>query len=213
MTQSGAGTGDRFAGLALIGAAAASLVAMAHHPAGAHSGPAAGLVHGAMILLLAGIAFGFVHFARRRGLARPAMLAGLVAFSVSLVAHVGAATINGFVVPALASRGAGAVGHDVFLLAWEANQALARLGVFATGAAFLLWSGDLLRGPGGEARLVGAAGLPAGAVPAILLAAGAIRMDVAGAFLVYAAHGAWVALVGVHLLRGGLGAPAEARPA
>lgn len=207
------GGGDRIAGLLLIGAAAASLIAMAHHPSGAHAGAMAGLVHGAMMLVLAAMAFGFAHFARRRGLERPAVLAGLVAYAISAGAHLGAAAINGFVVPALALRGAGAVGHDVFLLAWEANQALARLGVFASGAAFLLWSLDWLRRPGLEFRLIGLAGLAAGAVPAGLLAAGAIRMDVAGAFLVYAAHGAWSALVGLHLLRGGLDAETRAKPA
>lgn len=197
-------TADRIAGLSLIGAAALSVLTMAHHPSGAHAGALAGLVHGAMIVLLAAMAFGFAHFAGRRGLGRPAVLAGLVVYGLSLLAHVGAATINGFVVPALALRGQGAVGHDIFLFAWQANQALARLGVVATGAAFLLWSLDFLRRPGGEARLIGFAGLVAGTVPAALLAAGAIRMDVAGAFLAYAVHAAWTVLVGVHLWRGGL---------
>ena len=204
--------GDRTAGMFLIGPAAASMVAMAHHPSGAHAGGQSGLVHGAMIVLLTLMAFGFLHFARRRGLGRPPVLAGLVAYAISLFAHVGAATINGSVVPALAARGPGAVGHDAFLLAWEANQALARLGVFATGAAFLLWSADLLRASGGERRLIGLAGLLAGGLPAALLAGGWIRMDVAGAFAVYAAHGAWAALVGLHLMRGGLEAGA-AEPA
>ena len=200
--------GDRTAGLFLIGPAAASVVAMAHHPSGAHAGGLGGLVHGTMIVLLALMAFGFLHFARRCGLGRPPVLAGLVAYAISLFAHVGAATINGFVVPALAARGPGAVGHDVLLLAWEANQALARLGVFATGAAFLLWSADLQRAPGGERRLIGLAGMAAGGLPAVLLAGGWIRMDVAGAFAVYAAHAAWAALVGLHLMRGGLDAGA-----
>ena len=208
----GSRSSDRIAGVSLIAAAASSVLAMAHHPSGAHSGALGGLVHGAMIVLLAAMAFGFAHFAGRRGLGRPAVLAGLIVYGLGLFAHAGAATINGFVVPALASRGHGAVGHDVFLLAWEANQALARLGVFATGAAFLLWSLDFLRRPGVEARLIGLAGLLAGAIPAVLLAGGGIRMDLAGAFLVYAVHAAWTALVGIHLLRGGLHAEAEARP-
>lgn len=196
--------GDRAAGIGMAAAAAGTILAMAHHPSGAHADGLGGLVHGAMILFLAVLAWGFLHFARRRGLARPAMLAGLVAYGVSMFAHVGAATINGFVVPALAARGHGAVGHDIFLLAWEANQALARLGVYATGAGFMLWGADLLRGPGGETRLLGALGLIAGAVPAGLLAFGWIGMNLAGAFAVYAAHAAWSALVGVQLIRGRL---------
>lgn len=192
---------DRLAGAALVAAAAASVLAMAHHPSSAHGGPLGGIVHGAMIVLLALQVFGFTHFARRRGLARPANLAGLVAYGISLFGHVAAATINGFVVPAIAARGPGAVSHDIFLFAWEANQAFAALGVYATGAAFLLWSLDLLRRDAGWSRLIGLAGIAAGAVPAALLASGAIRLNVGGAFTVYAIHAAWAALVGFKLLR------------
>lgn len=193
-------------GAALIAAAIGSVAAMAHHPSGAHAGALGGIVHGAMMIVLTALAFGFVAFALSRGIGRAAMLAGLLAFAVSLFAHFGAATINGFVVPALAARGPGAVGHDVFLLCWEANQALAGLGAFATGAAYSLWSLDLLAGRGRADRLLGAAGIAAGLLPAVLLAAGGIAMDVAGAFLVYAAHAAWALLVGVRMLsaaRGG----------
>jgi len=192
-------TEDRTAGGVLIGAAAASVLAMAHHPTSAHAAGMGAAVHGAMIALLAAMAFGFAHFALRRGVRRPAVLAGLVAYGFSLVFHAGAATINGFVVPALAARGPSAVGHDVLLFAWEANQALAGLGVYATGAAFAAWGADLLRG----SRLLGLAGIAAGAVPAALVAAGVLEMNVAGAFAVYAAHAAWAALLGVHLIRSG----------
>lgn len=194
---------DRIAGGALIAGAAASVLAMAHHPSGAHGGPIGGIVHGAMIVLLMLSAFGFAHFALRRGVGRPAILAGLIAYLVSLLAHVGAATINGFVVPALAARGV--TDHGLFLLAWEANQALAKLGVFATAAAYALWALDFIGRPGAEAEAIGGLGLLAGLVPAALLASGAIRMDVAGAFLAYAAFGAWAALVGLHLIRGKAG--------
>ena len=199
-----AGRRDRIGGAALIAGAAGTVLAMAHHPSHADA-PLGGLVHGAMIALLGALAFGFLRFAIARGPARPAILAGLIAYAASLFAHLGAATINGFVVPALAARGAAGepVAHDLFVLAWEANQALARLGVAATGAAYLFWSADLLRRPGGWARLIGALGLIAGAVPAILLLGGWLRMDVAGAFLVYAAHAAWAAAVGLYLWRGG----------
>ena len=192
-------TADRAAGAALIAAAAGTVLAMAHHPSGAHGGPLGAVVHGAMIALLALGTFGFASFARRRGLARPAVLAGLVAYGLALFGHAGAATINGFVVPALADRGE-AVGHDLFLFAWEANQALARLGVFAAGTAFMLWGGDLLR----ERPWLGTVGILAGAAPSAALLAGALEMNVAGAFIVYAAHAVWTALLGLYLLRGRL---------
>lgn len=200
------GKADRIAGGAMIGAAALSVLVMAHHPDHVDPGGIVGFVHGAMIALAAVTAFGFAHFALRRGLARPAILAGLLAYAIGLAAGIGAATINGFVVPALAARGHDLSGRDVFLLAWEANQALARLGVFATAAAYALWSLDFLARPGLEPKIIGALGLAAGLVPAGLLASGATDMHVAGAMLAYAAFAAWAVIVGVHLLRGGLAA-------
>src|SRR3954468_3744120 len=195
---------DRIAGGALILGAMLSVLAMAHHPEHVDPNGLVGLVHGAMIVLLTVTAFGFAHFALRRGLARPAILAGLVCYAISVVAHIGAGTINGFVVPALALRGAALAGRDVFLLAWEANQALAKLGVLMTGAAFAFWSLDFLRRSGLEPKAIGALGLAAGLAPAVLLATAALDMHVAGAFLAYAAFAAWGVIVGVHLLRGGL---------
>jgi hypothetical protein len=192
---------DRIAGGALILGAVFSILTMAHHPEHVDPGGLVRIVHGAMIVLASVIAFGFAHFALRRGLSRPAILAGLVAYLISLVAHIGAGTINGFVVPALAMRGGDLGGRDVFLLAWESNQALARLGVFATAAAFTLWSIDFLRRPGLEPKAIGGLGLLAGLVPATLLAAGGIDMHVAGAILAYASFAGWAVLVGLHLAR------------
>ena len=192
---------QRFGGAALIAAAAGTVLAMAHHPVGAHSGALGPAVHAAMIAFVALTAFGFASFAAARGAARPAILAGLVLYASALFGHVGAATINGFVVPALAGRGPGAVDHDIFLLAWEANQALAKLGVIASSFAFLFWSLDFLGRSGAEARVIGMVGLVAGIAPPALLLAGVIEMDVRGAFLVYAVQAAWGVCVGLHLVR------------
>jgi len=195
---------DRIAGGAMIAAALLSVLVMAHHPEHVDPNGLVGIVHGAMIVLMTVTAFGFTHFALRRGLDRPAILAGLVAYFVSLVAHLGAGTINGFIVPALAARGADLSGRDVFLLAWESNQALASLGVFATAAAFTLWSIDFLRRPGLEPRIIGGLGLVAGLVPAALLATGTTDMHVAGAMVAYAAFSLWAVVVGLYLARGKL---------
>jgi hypothetical protein len=193
---------DRIAGGALIGAALLSVLAMAHHPSSANPGAIGPIVHGTMIVLLAITFYGFAHFGLRRGVGKPAILAGLVAYAINLFATIGAAAINGFVVTALATRGI--ANRDIFLLAWESNQALAGIGVFATGIAFGLWSVDFLRRAGLEAKAIGALGLLAGLAPAALLGIGAIRMDVAGAGLAYAAFAVWGAIVGQHLIRGKL---------
>lgn len=192
---------ERIGGTALLVAAAGTVAAMAHHPSGPGAGSLAVIVHAAMIGFIALIAFGFAAFAAARGAARPTILAGAICYAIALFGHVGAATVNGFVVPALAARDA-AIGHDILLFAWEANQALARIGVIATGLAFILWSIDFLRRRGIETRLIGAVGLLAGAVPAALLLTGLVAMNVAGASLIYALQAAWTALVGLHLVRG-----------
>jgi hypothetical protein len=196
---------DRIAGWALILGALLSVFAMAHHPEHVDPNGLVGIVHGAMLVLMTATAFGFAHFALRRGVRRPAILAGLIPYFVGVVADLGAATTNGFIVPALAAHGTALSGRDVFLLAWEANQALAKLGVFATAAAFALWSFDFLRRPGLEPRIVGGLGLVAALGPAILLATGTTDMHVGGAFIAYAAFALWGLVVGLHLVRGRLG--------
>ncbi|MEA3014659.1 MAG: hypothetical protein QOD42_3204 [Sphingomonadales bacterium] len=198
--------GDRAAGIVLIAAAATSMLAMAHHPTSYRAGATIGIVHGVMILVAGAMLYGFSHFARRRGLRRPAVLAGLIAYAIGTAAGIGAATINGFVAPALAGH-APAVSHDLFVLAWEANQALAKLGVVATGAAYALWSLDLLR----TNRLLAALGLLAGGVPALLLVGGWIDMHLHAAILVYAGQALWAVLVGWLMLRRGLDAPSNAK--
>jgi hypothetical protein len=190
-------SGDRAAGIALIGAAAASMLAMAHHPASLRAGAMIAIVHGAMILFAGMMMFGFTHVARRRGLDRPAVLAGLVAYGIGIAATVGAATVNGFAAPALAAHGAS---HDAFDALWFLNQALARLGVVATGAAYALWALDLWR----RWKAVALLGLLAGGVPALLLLGGWIDMHLGWAMLVYPAQVSWAALIGWLLLRGRL---------
>jgi hypothetical protein len=201
-TLAAAADHGRVAGFGLCGAAAATVLAMSHHPTGLHGIPGGGdVVHGTMIVLLAVTAVGLFYFAQRRGYDKLWILAGVVAYAISLGAHIGAGTLNGFVAPALAARGSGTVGHDAFLLVWEMNQSLARIGVYATGAAFTVWSFDFLGRAETMNRLTGVVGLLCGLLPAILLFGGLVSMNVHGALAIYAAHAVWIALVGVQLIR------------
>lgn len=199
MPEADTRNGDQAAGIALIAAAVASMIAMAHHPSSFHAGAVIGIVHGVMILVVGAMLYGFAHFARRRGLERPAVLAGLIAYAIGAAANAGAATINGFVAPALTAD-APAVHHALFTFAWAANQALAGLGAAAVGAAYALWSLDLLR----TNKLLAALGLLAGGVPAVLLVGGWIGMTLLAVIAVYAGQALWAALVGWLMLRGGL---------
>jgi hypothetical protein len=181
----------------MIAAAALSMLAMAHHPTSLQAGATIGIVHGAMILFIGMMTYGFTHVARARGLERPAVLAGLVAYAIGAVANVGAATINGFAAPALATHGAS---HDAFDTLWFLNQALAALAVVASGLAYALWSLDLWR----RWKAVALLGLLAGLVPAAALIGGWIDMHLHWAVLIYAAQALWAALIGWLLLRGAL---------
>ena len=57
---------DRIAGWALIFGALLSVFAMAHHPEHVDPNGLVGIVHGAMLVLMAVTAYGFAHFALRR---------------------------------------------------------------------------------------------------------------------------------------------------
>jgi hypothetical protein len=186
----------RDGGIALVLGAIASVILMMNHPSGAHGGPAGGIVHGGMILALGAMTFGFVAFVLGRG-PRTAVLVGMIAYAISFAAHVGAATINGFAVPAMAAWPHGAPGHDVFLLAWLLNQSLAGLGIFATGLAYLCWAFELRR----DQPAIAGLGVLAGVVPAALLGSGLIKLDVHGALLAYGLHGLWALALGVVMFR------------
>ena len=193
----------RDGGMALTVAAVASILLMMIHPSGSEGEELVGIVHGGMMLALGAILFGFVAFARERGPSTP-VIVGLIAYAISVGAHVGAATINGFAVPALANWPKGAPDNDVFLMAWQLNQGLSGVGTVAIGIAYVSWAIALRR----DHALLAAAGALAGALPAGLLLSGVIRLDVHGALFAYGLHGLWALALGVTMWRGRLGADA-----
>lgn len=192
----------RDGGAALVAAAVATFVLMSLHPTSAHAGAIGGIVHGGMFVATGLMLFGFAAFARRRG-PSSAVLLGLIFFAISAGGHVLAGTINGFAVPALATRPGAPPGHDIFLFAWQLNQGFAGVGVVATGIAYLAWAFELRR----DHPALAATGAIAGAVPAALLITGIIRLDVHGALFAYGLHGMWALAVGTTMLRGRLKSP------
>ena len=198
MTRLDTQRSDRLVGVILLITAVLTVVTMAHHPSG-HSGNLGLVVHGAMIALLSSMYFGLCYYSMRRDIARLLVLAALVAYSLNYFAHIIAATINGFIVPALAERGRD-IPHALFILAWESNQAFARLGTVATAVALSLWGLDLLLREKGVSRLVGGFGIVAGVTPMFLLARDS-TMDVPTALTIYGLHSGFVALLAVQLIR------------
>ena len=191
--------GSRFAGGILAVAALGTIIAMAFHPSDAHAAGTAAVVHSSMIVLLLAMGWGFVQFAASRGVWGGWVSAGLVAYAASVFAHVLAGTINGFVVPALLDPAA-PVSHDIFRFAWQLNQALAKFGMIAASAAYLLWAVDLWRRDGDS--LLAATGSAIGVAVPVLLLSGLVKLDVHGALLLYGLHALWAIMVGVAMARG-----------
>lgn len=192
------------AGILLVVTAGLVVFTMGHHPSGhgdgGHGLSLGNVVHAAMILFLAVELWALSVFALKDG-PDGLRLAGLIAYGVSVIGHVLAATINGFIVPALAGAVDTTASHDLFVLLWHANQSFATLGVHATGLAFMVWGLALLRSGTSLSRLAGLGGLAAGLIPSALLLSGVIALNVSGAFIVYAAHSAWLILLGVLMWR------------
>jgi len=193
----------QIAGGLMIAASALVVLTMAHHPTSVGRGPLVEIVHSVMIALELVLGLGFLVFVLARGSDRLLMLSGAVAYLFSMIASIGAATVNGFVSPALLGSGA-PVNPDVVRFGWHYGQALASIGAYTTSAAYLLWALDLLHGPQRLARLAGLAGIIAGGLPLVLLMTGALRMNVAGAMLIYGLDVAWAVLVGLLLIRDGV---------
>jgi hypothetical protein len=211
-------TDARHAGIILLGATLLAVLMMAHHPsAGSHDsaalaieiGEKAGtsrLVHGVLIALIGAQLFALCVFCDRIGSARPAVRAGLVAYSIGAGAMIGAALISGFIISNLAAHYAQPAPADsvpfieLARLCMIGNQALAKLGVVAMSAAILLWSIALFHASRRHAWIA-AIGVLAGAAPAIGLIVGALQLDVRGMTLVVVCQTAWLAAVGVQLIR------------
>lgn len=182
----------RVAGWIVFATASANIVLMLHHPTGHDTGGMAQIVHGALQFALLLQFAALLIIMRSIGFSQ-LVLISVVFFGAGQLAALLAATINGFAVPALGSYGDSEIGRDVALLAWELNQALARLGVVAVGIAFAslalaFWKSNR--------RILAGFGLVAGLVPLGLIVTGAIEMDLHGALIAYLTQAAFLVAMG-----------------
>jgi hypothetical protein len=208
----------RAAGALLIGGSILEIAAMAHHPSvHAHDmaavlvqlqalSAASAWVHGVLIALMLTVFFALIEFAWQRGITRPAIRAGLIAYAAGVVAMMGAALVDGFVTPRVAMLSTGVNATDLQVtaqllkLCMLFNQALARLGAVAMSVGITAWSADLVRGAGAE-RALGVFGVAIGLGSAGALILGALQLDVHGMMLVLLLQVIWTTGVGVLLLR------------
>jgi hypothetical protein len=177
------------AGIVIAVSAALTIVALARHPTIAHREPAAAIadivqfaaidriVHAVVIGIMGALLFALCVFSVRRNLRDQTVLGALIAYAIGVAAMIGAAILDGFVIPSVASGYAGASPNAlagavaVLRLCGAAVQAAGALGVTAISIAIALWSVGLVRGAG-ALRLTGIVGLSAAALPAPVFAFG-----------------------------------------
>jgi len=214
----GAGTTTRLAGVILLAASVLEIAVMAHHPT-VHRADIAevveqisrlawldGVVHGVLMGLMLLVVYGFSEFALRRGLERPLIRAGAIAYGAGALVMLGAALVDGFVVTGVASLTPHGTAVDLqinaqlLILCRVMNQSCANFGVVAMSAGIGCWSLDLLR-DGGQRRMTGVLGCLVSAVPAIALMCGLMHLDVHGMMAVLLLQALWNVAVGVLMLR------------
>jgi hypothetical protein len=212
----------RGAGITLIAATLLEVLVVAHHPgmslrdmvqgsvAAQHVGVFGEWVHGTLIVLVVGGYFGLLEFAVQQDLRRPTVRLGLIAYSLGLLAMLGAALLNGFVtwralttIGRLAADGTlqePAVARQLLILASALSQTLADVGGIALSAGIILWSISILRGCRYE-QVIGGGGILIGAFCAVALSTGALVLDQHGILALSAFEALWTVCIGVLLLQ------------
>ena len=206
------------AGFAIAFCALATIVAISHHPTVSARAPAEAIaamvrvatadriVHGSLIAILAVLLYSFTVFSLRRGLHRETSVAGLVAYTIGIVALIGAGLIDGFLFPAIAERYAGAPAEaakaavPVLVAGASMVQILSKFGFAAMSAGVAFWSANLLA-TSGVVRAAGVIGVVSAlAAAGVLVFAGQLNPHSVGAIAVVQAL--WYLAVAVLLIRG-----------
>src|SRR6266478_3951040 len=206
---------NRLGGIALIIGAVSGMITMSLHPvAGAHPiTPAqfekiAMLMIGVHVLAIAGVPFSFLGaLALTRRLDSPGRmaLAGLVIYSLGLVAVmiapamsglVGTEVIRHMIAPGAGSEQWGTLMEYNFLI----NQAFAKIFVVASCSAVALWSFMMVKSRA-LSMAIGIYGLLVGPVLVIALISGGLSLDVHGFGLIIFSQAIWFIVVGILLLR------------
>jgi hypothetical protein len=178
------------AGVAIAVASLLTLVSVAHHPTTPKALKAADafpaivaltgadrMVHTIVIGTMLALVFGFAVYALRRGLHRSAVVGGLIAFTFGIAATIGAALIDGFLIPEIAARYVDATPELLSRAAMLlqtcalAIQVATKAGFVGMSLGIVLWSVDLILDKG-FLRIAGVVGALAGIVPAILTLSG-----------------------------------------
>jgi hypothetical protein len=199
----------RSAALAIIVATIATLILVAHHPVVGPGGtPQESLssivalgqidavVHGMLIAMVGLFAYGFAVFGVRLGLQRgPALLATL-AYLLGCISVVGAALLDGFVIPDIAARFSTStdsqiqVAHGILASCGIAVQVLTKFGFSLMSVGFIAWS-LALWGSSKRIRWLVTVALAAGVLPATVIAASGLSLKPHTLMVIVAGQAFW----------------------
>lgn len=204
---------DTMYGGALIAGTLGSVLTMAMHPTGSqlladvqHLAPVALAVHVLALVTLPFSVFGTLGLTRRLSTDGELPIAAMVAYAMASVAVMIAAVASGLLAPGLFTKIAMSTGSEQQLAMaivnynGSINQAFAKVYVFASSAAILLWSVAIIS-HGRLSRGAGWLGIIVAMLALLAMSIGHLRLDVHGFGAVVLTQGIWMITVGVLLIR------------
>lgn len=163
-------------------------------------------VHGVAIASVCAYAFGYAALARRLGLHRPLVLAGLVVYLIGCMAMIGATILDGFVTPHIAIDAIGAApervafAYDLAHYLGVVLNDLAKLGWLLQAAGAAAWSIALRRENGGN-RVIAVVGLLSSTLVCAVVVGSATNMSMTSLLAVLFAQLIWNIAAAVLLIR------------
>ncbi len=211
-------TSHQIAGWIILVSSFVILFVMAHHPtisSGSdqdqlqeiiRESATNSMVHGIMIFLVGLLWISFLLYSQRRGFDKVTIMIAAVSFSIGSIAFIGAAIINGFAVAGVVEHFMSASEEElsnlkaIRLFSWEINQALANLGVAASGVALFFWSLNILNHEL-SARFVGLIGVFIGLGMSVAIFTGWLHLHLTGMTIAIAAESIWFVLLSIQLIK------------
>ncbi|WP_139350593.1 hypothetical protein [Rhodanobacter sp. B04] len=164
------------------------------------------LVHAVAIASVCAFAFGYATLARRLGLQRPLVLAGLTTYLIGCIAMIGATITDGFVTTHIAMDAITgtpervAFAYNLIRYAGVALNDMARLGWLLQAVGTLAWSAALVQQRGFH-RTAGVVGVLSSLLVIVLIAGSATYMTMTSLLSVLVAQLAWNVAAAVLLVR------------
>lgn len=204
---------DTMYGGALIAGTLGSFLTMAMHPTGSqlladvqHMAPVVMAVHVLALVTLPFSVFGTLGLTRRLSADGELPAAAMVSYAMASVAVMIAAIASGLLAPGLFTTLATSTGSEqqlaMAIVSYNGsiNQAFAKVYVYASSSAILLWSVAIIS-HGRLSRGAGWLGVIVATLALLAMTIGHLRLDVHGFGAVVLTQGIWMITVGVLLIR------------